>query len=170
MPKAASKTATLAPALPQSGDDITMTSVTESTAPTKATDKVKSKSLNLVPDIQPPTEAPLTVVVPDSVQRINEKGEVVIDRDYLLQMKKIGFPLPWFIYFAMEIDVACGHQKPRDHKFTDSYITAFCGRWDLPFEDFLAGLKPLLKKGMTEVPNIQMSLSLFELDDLPLND
>jgi hypothetical protein len=153
----ASKKETLMPAVSQSGEDVTMTSPVDT--------KVR-ESLKAVPS--PSSSESSLAVMPDAVQRINEgEGEVVIDRDYLLAMKKVGFPIAWYVYLAQWIDVAAGYQQEVGWVFTDNYINAFCQRWDIELGDFLAAQKPLLKKGMNQAVKIQMTLDLFDLNNLP---
>jgi len=153
----ATKKSTLMPAVSQSGEEMTMTSPTE----TKVRETLKAVP---TPD---KTESTLAVM-PDAVQRINEgEGEVVIDRDYLLAMKKVGFPIAWYVYFAQWIDVAAGYQKELNHTWTDAYVSAFCQRWEIELGDFLAAQKPLLKKGMNQAIKVQLTLDLFDLNHLP---
>jgi hypothetical protein len=163
----ATKKETLMPAVSQSGEDVTMTSPVETKVRETLKAGLSSHRDNPLVPTPDKTESTLAVM-PDAVQRINEgEGEVVIDRDYLLAMKKVGFPIAWYVYFAQWIDVAAGYQEQIGWVFTDNYINAFCQRWEIELGDFLAAQKPLLKKGMNQAIKVQMTLDLFDLNNLP---
>ena len=163
----ATKKSTLMPAVSQSGEDVTMTSPVDTKVRETLKAGLSSHRDNPLVPTPDKTESTLAVM-PDAVQRINEgEGEVVIDRDYLLAMKKVGFPIAWYVYLAQWIDVAAGYQKELNHTWTDAYVSAFCQRWEIELGDFLAAQKPLLKKGMNQAIKVQMTLDLFDLNNLP---
>lgn len=83
-------------------------------------------------------------------------GELEITAEKLKKLRDKGFPLEWYVLFAVQLSYS--------HKNPSVSASHFCEEWGLLEHELDAAIAKLQKKGLLYRPSKTIQLELFDFD------
>lgn len=84
-------------------------------------------------------------------------GEIEVTAEKLKNFRKKGFPLEWYVFFAIQLSFP--------QKAPSISAAHFCEEWEILEHELDSAIAKLQKKGLLYRPSTTIQLELFEIQE-----